>query len=132
MTEKGKQIYEKVCERSLTEKYRESACQSDTRKTKERGGTMQKKIEKLNAFAENDCNKCELRAACFLAEADWQKAKNDYPCFCPTNGLTHDIESKFYNRKNSEKQRIINGLLIFAYVESLIITALAVFLLFAK
>lgn len=42
---------------------------------------MQKEIETLNAFAEKDCNKCELRAACFLAEADWQKAKIDYPCF---------------------------------------------------
>lgn len=93
---------------------------------------MQRKIEKLNAFAESDCNKCELRAACFLAEADWQKAKIDYPCFWPTDGLTYDITSKFHDQKSSEKQRIINGLLLFAYTESLIITALAVFLMFVK
>lgn len=93
---------------------------------------MQKKIKKLNAFAEKDCNKCELRAACFLAQADWQKAKIDYPCFWATEGLVFDITSKYNNEKAEMKQMVINRLLIVAFVESLAVTALAVFLLFAR
>ncbi len=93
---------------------------------------MQKKIEKINAFAEKDCNQCELRAACFLAEADWQKAKIDYPCFYPTEGLKFDIESRFYDRKCHEKQSIINRLLILLYAGSLILTFLTAFLIFAR
>lgn len=68
---------------------------------------MQEKIKKLNAFAEKDCNKCELRAACFLAKADWQKAKKDYPCFWATDGLVLDITNRYHNGKAEEKQRTI-------------------------
>lgn len=65
---------------------------------------MQKKIKKLNAFAEKDCNKCELRAACYLANADWQQAKKDYPCFWATDGLVFDIASR-YDKERSESMR---------------------------
>lgn len=93
---------------------------------------MQKKIKKLNAFAEKDCNKCELRAACFLAKADWQKAKIDYPCFWATDGLVSDITSKYHNEKAREKQQTVNRLLIVVFVESVAVTALIIFLLFAR
>lgn len=93
---------------------------------------MQEKIKKLNAFAEKDCNKCELRAACFLAKADWQKAKKDYPCFWATDGLVLDITNRYHNGKAEEKQRTINRLLTVVFVESLAVTALTVFLLFAR
>lgn len=52
---------------------------------------MQKEIEKINNFAQNDCRKCELRAGCFLAAADWEQAKKDYPCFYPVEGLKKEI-----------------------------------------
>lgn len=93
---------------------------------------MQKKIKNLNAFAEKDCNKCELRAACFLAEADWQKAKIDYPCFWATDGLVFDITSRYHNGKAEEKQRTVNRLLAVVFVESMAVTALTIFLLFAR
>lgn len=66
---------------------------------------MQKEIETLNAFAEKDCNKCELRAACFLAEADWKKAKIDYPCFWATDGLVLDIISKYHKEGVQDMKR---------------------------
>ena len=93
---------------------------------------MQKKIKNLNAFAEKDCNKCELRAACFLAETDWQKAKRDYPCFWATDGLVIDITSRYHNTKTEEKQQTINHLLFVVFAESLAVIALIVFLLFAR
>lgn len=57
---------------------------------KEKKG-MQKKIKKISNFAQSNCNKCELRAACWLANADWHKAMKDYPCFQPVPELTKQI-----------------------------------------
>lgn len=93
---------------------------------------MQKKLKELNAFAEKDCNKCELRAACYLAKADWLQARRDYPCFWATDGLVFDITSRYQNEKEEEKQQIINRLLIVIFVESLAVTTLIIFLLFAR
>lgn len=90
---------------------------------------MQKEIEKINNFAQNDCRKCELRAGCFLAAADWKQARKDYPCFYPVEGLTKEIIKE---ELPLEVRQVIKKLLIPLYIEGVIITVLTVFLLFAK
>lgn len=95
-------------------------------------GSYAEKIKELNAFAEKNCNKCELRAACYLAKADWHQAKRDYPCFWATDGLVLDITSRYHNEKAEIKQRIINRLLNVVFVESMMVTALTIFLLFVR
>ena len=68
---------------------------------------MQKKIKELNNFAENDCRKCELRAGCFLAAADWKQARKDYPCFYPVEGLIKEIakEDAIISRRKRDHHR---------------------------
>lgn len=92
----------------------------------------QKEIERTNNFAQNDCRKCELRAGCFLAAADWKQARKDYPCFYPVEGLTREIIKEEFSQEEKREQKAIKKLLVLTYIEGVIITAITVFLLFAK
>lgn len=93
---------------------------------------MQKPIKRINNFAQNDCRKCELRAGCSLAAADWQQARKDYPCFYPVNGLVKEVAIEEAGEREQQNQKTIILSLVLLHVESIAIIILTTLLLLEK